>query len=66
MSRIVLYQEQIKEQKKIPPPLVEMDRENKYKVEKILNRRKVGEKLKYLVRWKRYTVAVVMLEDVFL
>ena len=66
MSRIVLYQEQIKEQKKIPPPLVEMDRENKYKVEKILNRRKVGEKPKYLVRWKRYTVVVVILEDVFL
>jgi len=50
ISRIALYQEKIKEQKKIPSSPVEMDREKKYKVEKILNRRKVREKPKYLVR----------------
>jgi len=54
ISRIALYQEKIKEQKKIPSSPVEMDREKKYKVEKILNRRKVREKPKYLVRWKLY------------
>ena len=56
MSRIVLYQEQIEGQKKILPSPVEIDREKEYKVEKILNRRDVREKLKYLVRWKGYTV----------
>ena len=54
VSRIVLYQKQIKRQKKILSPLVEIDKEKKYKVEKILNRRDVMEKLKYMVRWKRY------------
>ena len=33
MSRIVKYQEQVEGQKKIPP-LVEIDREKKYEVEK--------------------------------
>jgi len=50
MSRIAIYQEQIEKQKKISPSLVEIDREKKYKVEKILNRRNVRRKLKYLVR----------------
>jgi len=50
MSRITLYQEQIEGQKKISPPLVEIDREKEYETEKILNRRDVREKLKYLVR----------------
>ena len=35
---------------------MEIDREKKYEVEKILNRRDVREKPKYLVRWKGYTV----------
>jgi len=38
VKRIVKYQEQIEEQKKIPPPLVEIEKEKKYKVEKILDR----------------------------
>jgi len=38
VSRIVLYQEQIEGQKKIPPPLVEIEREKEYEIEKILNR----------------------------
>ena len=41
---------------KILSPLVEIDREKKYKVEKILNKRDMREKSKYLVRQKRYTV----------
>ena len=52
LSRIVLYQKQVEEQKKIISPLVEINREKEYKVEKILNRRDVREKPKYLVRWK--------------
>jgi len=50
VSRIVIYQEQIEEQKKIPPLSVEIDKEKKYEVEKILNRRDIREKPKYLVK----------------
>ena len=50
VSRIVIYQEQIEEQKKIPPLPVEIDKEKKYEVEKILNRRDIREKPKYLVK----------------
>jgi len=50
VSRIAIYYEQVEEQKKIPPPLVEIDGEKKYEVEKILNRRDVRRKSKYLVR----------------
>ena len=50
MSRIVKYKEQVEGQKKIPPPLVEIDREKKYEVEKILNKREVRKKLGYMVR----------------
>jgi len=55
ISRIVLYQEQAEGQKKIPSSPVKIEREKEYKVEKILNRRDVREKPKYLIRWKRYT-----------
>ena len=50
MGRIVLYQEQIEGQKKILPFLVEINKEKKYEVGKILNRRDIREKTKYLVR----------------
>ena len=50
ISRIVIYQEQVERQKKVLSLLVEIDREKKYKVEKILNRRDIRGKLKYLVR----------------
>jgi len=49
VSRIVLYQEQVEDQKKIPSPLVEIDREKKYEVNKILNRRNMRGKPKYLI-----------------
>jgi len=38
VSKIVLYQEQIEGQKKILPPLVEIEREKEYEIEKIFNR----------------------------
>ena len=54
VSRIVIYQKQVEGQKKIPSPSVEINREKDYKVEKILNRRDVKRKPKYLVRQKKY------------
>ena len=49
ISRIILYQEQIEEQKKIPPLPAEINREKEYEVEKILNKRDMRRKSKYLV-----------------
>ena len=46
ISGIVLYQEQVERQKKILPPSVEINGENEYEVEKILNRRNIREKPK--------------------
>ena len=56
VSRIALYQKQVEGQNKIPPHLVEINREKKYEVKKILNRRDIKGKPKYLVRQKEYTV----------
>ena len=52
VSRIALYQEQIEGQKKILPLLVKIDKEKEYEVEKILNRRDIREKPKYLIKWR--------------
>ena len=43
-------------QKKIPPKLVIIEEEEEFKVEKILNKRMIRGKEKFLVRWKGYTV----------
>ena len=43
-------------QKKIPPKLVIIKGEEEFEVKKILNKRMVREKKKFLVRWKRYMV----------
>ena len=56
VSRIVLYQEQIEEQKKISSPLIEIDKEKEYEIKKTLNRRDMREKPKYLVKQKGYIV----------
>ena len=55
VRRIVKYWEQVKRQKKIPPPLVEIEGKKKYKIENILDRQERRGKPKYLVRWKGYT-----------
>ena len=55
IRRIVKYREQIKEQKKIPPPPVEVAGEKEYEVEEILDRKERRGKTKYLVKWKGYT-----------
>ena len=56
ISRVQLYKPQIEGQKKIPPKLVIIEGEEEFKVEKILNKRMVKGKEKFLVRWKGYTV----------
>jgi hypothetical protein len=37
-----------------PPPVVTLEGEEEYEVEKILNSRKVGRQLQYLIHWKGY------------
>ena len=56
VRRIVKYQEQVEEQKKIPPPLVKVNGEKEYKVEEILDKQERRGKTRYLVKWKGYTV----------
>ena len=50
VSRVQLYKPQVEEQKKILPKLVIIEGEEKFKVEKILNKRTIREKEKFLVR----------------
>jgi len=49
VSRIVWYREQVKGQKKEEEKPVEVDRVEEWKVEKILNKRKIRGIEKYLV-----------------
>jgi len=55
ISRVQLYKLQVEGQKKIPPKLVIIEEEEEFEVEKILNKRTVRGKEKFLVRWKGYT-----------
>ena len=55
VSRVQLYKPQVKGQKKIPPKPVIIKGEEEFEVEKILNKRTVRGKEKFLVRWKGYT-----------
>ena len=54
VSRVQLYKSQVKGQKKIPPKPVIIKGEEEFEVEKILNKRTVRGKKKFLVRWKGY------------
>jgi len=54
VSRVQLYKLQVEEQKKIPPKQVIIEGEKEFEVEKILNKRMVRGKEKFLVRWKGY------------
>ena len=54
ISRVQLCKPQVEEQKKTPPKLVIIEGEEEFEVEKIINKRTVREKEKFLVRWKRY------------
>jgi len=55
VSRIVRYKEQMKGQKKEEGKQVEVEGVEKWEVEKILNKRKMREVEKYLIRWKGFT-----------
>ena len=54
VSRVWLYKPQVEGQKKIPPKPVIIEGEEEFEVEKILNKRMVQGKEKFLVRWKGY------------
>jgi len=55
VSRVQLYKPQVEGQKKTPPKPVIIEGEEEFEVEKILNKRVVQGKEKFLVRWKGYT-----------
>jgi len=56
ISRVQLYKPQVEGQKKTPPKPVIIEREEEFKVEKIINKRTIRGKEKFLVRWKGYMV----------
>jgi len=56
VRRLVKYREQVEGQKKIPPPPVKVAGKKEYEVEEILDRQERRGKMKYLVKWKGYTV----------
>jgi len=55
ISQIVQYKEQVKGQKKEEGKLVEVEEVEEWEVEKILNKKKMREVEKYLIRWKGFT-----------
>jgi len=55
-SRVQLYKLQIEGQKKTLPKPVIIEGEEEFEVEKILNKRIIRGKEKFLVRWKGYMV----------
>ena len=55
VSRVQLYKPQVEGQKKTPPKLVIIKGEKEFEMEKILNKRIVQGKGKFLVQWKGYT-----------
>jgi len=54
VSRVRLYKPQVEGQKKIPPKPVIIKGKEEFEVEKILNKRTIRGKKKFLVRWKGY------------
>ena len=55
VSRIVRYKEQVKGQKKEEGKPVEVEGVEEWKVEKILNKKKIKGVEKYLIQWKGFT-----------
>jgi len=54
MSRVVQYREQVEGQKAKETKPVEVKGVEEWEVEKILNKQKIREVVKYLVQWKRF------------
>jgi len=59
ISRICKYVGQVEGQKKEQPAPVIIEGEEKWEMERILNKRRVREKDKYLVCWKGFTVELL-------
>ena len=55
VSRIVLYKEQVKEQKEEEGKPVKVEGVEEWEVEKILNKKKMRGVEKYLIQWKGFT-----------
>ena len=55
VSRIVRYKEQVKGQKKEEGKPIEVEGVEEWKVEKILNKKKIRGVVKYLIQWKGFT-----------
>ena len=55
VSKVWLYKSQVERQKKILPKLLIIKGQEEFKIEKILNKRTIRGKEKFLVRWKGYT-----------
>ena len=56
VRRLMKYRDQVEGQKKIPPPPVKIAGEKEYEIEEILDRQERRGKIRYLVKWKGYTV----------
>jgi len=54
VSQIVRYKEQVEGQRKEETKLIEVKGVEEWEVEKILNKRRMREVNRYLVRWKRF------------
>jgi len=63
VSRVRLYKPQVEGLKKTPPKPVIIEGEEEFEVEKILNKRIVQGKEKFLVQWKGYMVEGDMWEN---
>jgi len=64
ISKLQLYNLQVEGQKATKPAPVIIEGEEEYEVEKILNKRKIQEKDKFLVCWKGYMAEADMLMEV--
>ena len=57
IEKLLPYEEDtIPERVPIPPPPIEIEGETEYEVDKILDSRRKGKKLEYLVSWKGYGI----------
>jgi len=63
VSKLQIYKSQVEGQRATKPALVVIEGEEEYEVEKILNKRKIQGKNKFLVCWKGYTAEADTWED---
>jgi len=63
VSKLQMYKSQVEEQKATKPALVIVQGEEEFEVEKILNKRKIQGRDKFLVHWKGYMAEADTWED---